>query len=110
MNDDLRALIEADEEARARIDAARAAAKSRLEEAAADVEKARTERRGAEQERLASEARAILDEAEREAARRRERRSAALAERRASAEPLVSTAADYWARVIREGPSPARRP
>lgn len=110
MNDDLRALIEADEEARARIDAARAAAKARAVEVGAELEKARTDRRDVEQARLASEVRAILNEAEREAAARRERRTSALAERRRSGEPLLSAAAAYWVRVIREGPSSAGRP
>lgn len=110
MNEDLRALVEADEEARARIDAARAGAEKQLAEAQAAAEQARREHEESENARLEEQVRMILEGARREVAARRERRSAYLAERRQRAESLLSTAVGFWVRLIREGPVPARRP
>ena len=106
---ELDALLSADEEGRARIEAARAAARHRLETLTAELESERQERTRALERSLEGEIASIQIEANREAARRRERRAAYGEENRRRAERLLPLAAETFVAILRDGP-PRRKP
>ena len=106
---ELESLFSEDEDGRARIEAERARARTRLESLARSLDedhaRKRREREGALEEEIA----AIRGEADRETARRAERRSAYREERRRQAGALLPRAAAAFAAILRDGP-PGRKP
>ncbi len=103
MNPDLDAILSADEEARARIEAAERTARARLEAARNDRERRREERRAGAARAVDDEVRRILDEADRLVVERRQRRATYLAERQAAAEGLLTRAAERYVEIVRTG-------
>ncbi|MBI3403046.1 MAG: hypothetical protein HY048_16660 [Acidobacteria bacterium] len=106
MHPDLERLISEDETARAGVDAASSAARARLEAVRADVACQREARLRQLDQALERSVTQILDEADREAGRRRARREAHSREAAARGAALVDRAADLWVRIVREGPAP----
>jgi len=110
LNPDLAALLETDEEARARIAAARDASAARLESVREQIERGRRQREETAIASLEAEAESILEEARREARARQARRTEYLEERRRRAETLLPAAVEAWVRQTREGSATDRRP
>jgi hypothetical protein len=105
MNRELESILEADDEARARIDAAAKQAAMRQEEAHRDAERRAAARKEAARRGLENEVQSILAQADREALERGMRRASHLAEKDACAESLLGRAADAYARIVAEGPA-----
>jgi len=101
---DLEAIVDADGEGRARIEAAERAARARLDEERAAHERRRAERDERSRRRLDDELAAIRAEAEAAVVERRRRREAWIEQRRRAAEPLLARAAERWARIVLDGP------
>ena len=97
-------LLEADEDARARVDAADEAARARVEAARLARERRRADRLAELRLRLDAEVQAIRAEAEGAVAERRRRRASSLDARGRAAEAIVAHAAEVYARMVREGP------
>lgn len=102
----LERIVSADEEARVRVDTARASAAGRVEAARAQVAE---QRRAAEAEAAAAldeEVERIRTEAEVAAADRSRRREEWVSARQAAKEPLLSAAADAYVRFVRGEEAP----
>lgn len=106
MNTELEAILQADEEARARLESFEGQAAARIEEARRQAERRRAEQREAARRALEAEVQRILTEADREAGDRRARRASYLVEKEAHAQALLSRAAELYAKILGEG-SPA---
>jgi hypothetical protein len=105
MNPDLEAILVADEEARARVEAARRSAHARTAAALEEVERSKQERARARQAEVEEMLRRIGEETERQAAERRRRREEYLAGVRLAAQERLASAADAWERLVRDGPA-----
>ncbi|MBZ5558077.1 MAG: hypothetical protein LAO77_12455 [Acidobacteriia bacterium] len=106
MHPDLERISSEDETSRAGVNGAASAARARLEAVRAEVAREREERRRRLEAALDASVGQILDETDREVARRRARREAHSREAVARSAPLVARAADLWVRIVREGPAP----
>ena len=106
MNSDLEAIVSADEEARARIEAARAGSQARVQAATAERERRRRERYEALRQAADAEERAINEAADLAVANRRASRASYLAARRLETESMLARAGELYARIIRSGPTP----
>ena len=105
MSPDLEAIVGADEEARARVEAAQATAKARVQAAAEARERLRQERYEALRKATDDEERQIQDAAERAVADRREIRSRYRETRRLAAEGALAHAAEVYAQIVMNGPT-----
>lgn len=105
---ELESLFCADEDGRARIEAERARARTRLESLARSLDEDHASKRRARERALDEEIAAIRAEADREVARRAGRRSAYREERRRQAGALLPRAAGAFAAILRDGP-PGRK-
>jgi vacuolar-type H+-ATPase subunit H len=105
MNPDLEAIVEADEEARARVDAAQATAQARVQAAAEARERHRQERYEALRKATDDEERQIQEAAERAVADRQAIRSRYRETRLLAAEGALAQAADLYAQILLDGPS-----
>lgn len=103
---DLDTLLIADEDARARLEAVRAAHVARREQAQAEYDARRHAETDALTANLDAEIVRIGAEADAEIARREKARSQRMADVRERAEALVDTAAAVWVRIVEEGPAP----
>jgi hypothetical protein len=101
MEAELERIVAADEEARVRVDGARAEVGARVTAARLLREHAEKEKADEAARAVEQEARRILAEADAAAAERARRREAWLAQREAAAAPLLSAAADAYARIVR---------
>jgi hypothetical protein len=105
---ELEALFSADEDGRARIETEGVRARTRLESLARSLDEEHARKRREQERALEEEIVAIRAEADREVARRVERRSAYREERRRQAEALLPRAAGAFAAILRDGP-PGRK-
>jgi hypothetical protein len=105
MNSDLEAIVVADEEARARVEAARRSAQARIAEAREEAERSKQDRARARQVDVEEMLHAIGEEVERQAAERLRRREEYLAGVRRVAQERLAAAAEAWARIVRDGPA-----
>ena len=105
MNSDLEAIVVADEEARARVEAARRSAEARIAAAREEVARSMQDRTRAREAEIGKTLRSIGEEAERQAAERLRRREEYLAGVRRAAQEGLATAAEAWARIVRDGPA-----
>jgi hypothetical protein len=106
VNPDLEALVAADEEARARVEAARAALQARVQEAENERIRRRQERYETFRKAAEAEEHRIKEEADRAVSDRQLARTRYLGARRRAAEGALANAADVYARIIREGAAP----
>jgi vacuolar-type H+-ATPase subunit H len=105
MNPDLEAIVAADEEARARVEAAEATAQASVQAATDARERHRQERHEALQKATDEEERQIREAADRAVADRQAIRSRYRETRRLAAEGALAQAADLYAQVVMNGPS-----
>ena len=108
MDDNLEAIVSADEEARARVDAARRAANTRIQAVRDERGHRRREREQALRSAVDNEERRIDEETGRAVAERQARRARYLEARRQVAEGVLAHAAEVYAHIIRDGPVPRR--
>jgi hypothetical protein len=104
MDDDLTAIVAADEEARARVHAARTAAAGRVDEARRDIERARSQRLETLRTQAARDVQAIAEQTARTTAEREAARSRSIEVRHASSEACLEAAAELYARIVIDGP------
>jgi hypothetical protein len=109
MDDDLTAIVAADEEARAGVQTARAAADARVDETRREIDRLRAERLEALRARAEREAQAIDAQTARAVEERVAARAASIAARRAVAEASLDAAAQTYAHIVIEG-TPPREP
>lgn len=100
MHPDLAAVVEADEEARARVSAARAERERRIEAARAERAARDAAALDAARREVEAEAARVVAEATAEAGRREVARRAWLEARREQAEGRLDEAAELWARLV----------
>jgi hypothetical protein len=105
MTPDLEAILLADEEARARVEAARRSAQARIAAVREEIARLKQDRADARKAEVEARLRAIGEEVERQATERRRRREEYLAGLRQAAEERLSAAAEAWARIVRDGPA-----
>ena len=108
MDDNLEAIVSADEEARARVDAARSAASAGIQEARDERARRRREREQALRNAVDDEEGRIDEETARSVAARQARRAQYLEARRQVAETVLARAAEVYVQIIRDGPAPRR--
>ena len=101
MDADLDALLAADEDARARVEAARASAAARIAAATTEERQRREQHEEAARQALARELQRIESETNRAIDDRRGARRAYSDTRRAAAAPAIAEAADAFAALIR---------
>jgi hypothetical protein len=106
MNTDLEAIVSADEEARARVDAARAASDAQVQAAVDARSRRRHERYEALRQTADAEERGINETADLAVANRRASRASYLAARRLATESALARAGELYARIICSGPQP----
>jgi hypothetical protein len=104
VNAELELLVSADEEARARVDAAREDARRRLEAARSERDVVLRERKADAVAGLARDIDAIREEGAKLVEERRRCREALVLARRAATEPLLEKAATTYAAILRDGP------
>lgn len=104
MKPDLETLICADEEARARVDAAREDARRRLEAARSERDRHLEERRAHAEAMLVGEVGAIRAEGEKLVQERRRRREELLRMQRAEADGRLERATQAYEQILRDGP------
>jgi hypothetical protein len=100
MNPDLEAIVAADEEARARIDAARSTSQSQVEATAVEREQRRRERYASLVRDADDDERQIREATDRAVADRQAARARYSETRRPAAEAALIEAADLYARII----------
>ena len=104
MNDDLTAIVAADEEARARVQTVRAAAADRADEVRRDIDRARSQRLDALRTQAARDVQAIEEQTMRTIAEREAARARSIEARRASSDACLDAAAELYARIVVDGP------
>jgi hypothetical protein len=104
MDIDLTAIIAADEEARAHLQAARAAAAVRVEQARRDLEAGRAARLDALRSQAFHAVAGIEEQAKRALDEREAGRTRSIAMRRRAAEAPLDAAAELYARIVMDGP------
>jgi hypothetical protein len=109
MDADLSSIIAADEEARARVQAARTAAANRVDEVRRNIEDERALRLAALRAQAARTVAAIEEQVGRTVAERTTARARSIAARRHAAEAALEAAADLYARIVIRG-VPRREP
>ena len=105
MNSDLEAIVVADEEARARVEAARRSAQARIAAAREEVARSKQDRAHAREAEVEETLRSIGEETQRQVAERLRRREEYLAGVRRAAQERLAAAAEAWARIVRDGPA-----
>ena len=105
MTPDLEAIVAADEEARARVEAAQTAAQARVQAATEACERDRQERHQAFQKATDHEERRIQEAADRAVADRQANRLRYRETRRRAAEEALAHAARVYAQTVINGPS-----
>ena len=105
MNPDLEAIVAADEDARARVEAAQVTAQARVQAAAEARERERQERFDALRKATDDEERRIQEAADRAVADRQATRSRYRETRRLAAEGAIAHAAEVFAQIVVNGPS-----
>jgi hypothetical protein len=108
MDDNLEAIVLADEQARARVDAARSAASAGIQAARDERARRQREREQALRSAVDEEERRIDEETARAVAERQARRARYLEARRQVAEGVLAHAAEVYAYIVRDGPVPRR--
>jgi hypothetical protein len=108
MDADLTAIVAADEEARAHLQAARAAAAGRVDQVRRELEANRTARLEALRAQTVRAVAAIEEQARRTLDERNAARARSIETRRRAAEAALDAAADLYARIIRDGPQQGR--
>jgi hypothetical protein len=103
-NADLEMLVAADEEARARIEAAEASVRAELDGLRADAGRRRAAQEKALALKLAHDLDAIRAESDRAVEERRRHRAEFLERKKREAEALLAEAGEAYARIVREGP------
>ena len=109
MDPNLEAIVAADEECRARVDAAELACRSRIDAARRDAAERGGARLRALQAAVEAEERAIGREADRAIAERRALRATYLEAKRQAAEGVLIEAAQFFERIVLDGRIPTRR-
>ena len=109
MNADLEAIIAADEEGRARVEAASGAAHAQEQSAVDERERRRQERHEALLKTAQDDELRIMEAADRAVAGRKSSRARYLEARRQATEGALARAAAAYARTIRDGPTPGTR-
>jgi hypothetical protein len=104
MNSDLDAIVSADEEARARIEAAATSAQARVQAALDERERCRRACCEALRNAVDDEERRIQEAADRAVADRQATRARYREARRRAAESALARAAEVYARIIADGP------
>lgn len=104
MTPELEAIVAADEEARARLEAARRSAEARVAAVRAEVARDRRERALARAAGLQENLAAIAAETDRQVDLRKSRRIEYLAGIKESARERLSEAAEAFERIVRDGP------
>jgi hypothetical protein len=104
MNPDLEAIVSADEEARARVEATRAGSQARVQAAMAELVRRREKRYEALRKAADEEERLIQEAADRAAADRQATRARYRETRHRVAEGALARAAEVYARIIAHGP------
>jgi hypothetical protein len=105
MNADLEAIVVADEEARARVEAAKRSAQARIAGAREEIGRSKQEKTRAREAEAEETLHSIGEEAEKQAAGRLRRREEYLAGTRRAAQERLTSAAQAWARIVRDGPA-----
>ncbi len=105
---ELEALLSADEEGRARIEATRRAAGERLETLRDALKRGRQEKARTLEQSLEGEIASVRAEAEREVERRRDRRASYREENLRRAESLLPRAVETFVAILRDGPPPGK--
>ena len=109
MDVDLTVIVVADEEARAHVQAARAAAASRVDRLRRDVDAERAARLDALRSQAALAVAGIEEQAQRTLHERQAARVRSVEARRRAAEAALDAAAEVYARIVMDGPSRQRR-
>ena len=110
MDDDLAAIVAADEEARAHVQAAKDAAEARVDDARREIDRTRAETLAALRTQVAREVQAIDDQTARTVEDRVGARAVSIAARRQLADRALDAAADMFARIVIDGARPRERP
>lgn len=105
MNPDLEAIVAADEEARARVEAAQNASEMLVNAARADRERRRQERYDELRTTLEEEERRIREAADQAVAERQAKRARYRETTRQAAETALPRAAELYARLVADGPA-----
>ena len=106
MTPDLDAIVAADEEVRAGLESARAAATARIDAARESARQEREQRIARLVDAAETERRRIEDDGAKAVAERQAARARYSASRRLAADAVLSEAADAYARIVRFGPAP----
>ena len=104
MDVDLTAIVAADEEARAHVQAARAAAAVRVDQVRRDLEADRAARLDALRSQVALAVTAIEEQAKRTLHERQVARARSIDTRRRTAEAALDAAAEVYVRIVMDGP------
>lgn len=104
MNPDLELLLSADEEARARVEAARRSAEARLASAREGADRRRQETARTREAALEHEVQAIGEDADRQVEARRRRRERYVSGLSEAAAKALPAAVEAWVRIVRDGP------
>jgi hypothetical protein len=105
MDLDLTAIVAADEEARAHVQAARTAAAARVERVRRELEADRAARLDALRSQAASAVAGIEEQTRRTIDERAAARAGSIETRRRAAEAALGAAAELYARIVLDGPS-----
>ena len=108
MDESLERIIVADEDARAHLATARAAADQRIADAQAQCRRRRDASETARRQALEDELRHIQESTDRTVGAREHARVEYAEARRRAAEPLLAEAAGAYARIVRGGATPSR--
>ena len=109
MDPNLEAIVAADEECRARVEAAAADGRSRVDAARQASAERRQARLEALHAALEAEERAIRSDADRARAERQTLRATYLETKQQAAEGVLAEAAELFARIVRDGRVPRRQ-
>lgn len=104
MDDDLTAIVAADEEARAHLQAARTAAAVRVEQVRRDLDADRAARLEALRSQAALAVADVEEQAQRMLDERKAARARSIETRRRAAEAALDSAAELYARIVMDGP------
>ena len=104
MNPDLEIVLSADEEAVARVDAARRSSEERLTNARDEADRRRQDKARARQAELDRELASIAEDTARRVQQRQLRRRKFVSGLSEAAARLLPSAVDAWVRIVRDGP------
>ena len=104
MDEDLAAIVAADEEARAAVQTTRTAGLERVDQVRQGIDRSRAERFAALRAQAAQAVAAIDEQTARTIAEREAARAQSMAARRRAAEAVLEAAAEIYARIVIDGP------